>query len=62
MPLLSFTQMKIKYQALEGNKEFYVALDALDLEILHEEVVNALEKSSVIESMLKNAGINYVEP
>jgi hypothetical protein len=53
--------IKIEYKDLEGEKEFFVALDSTALEDLHEEIVDALEKTNSIKLMLKNAQMTYVD-
>jgi hypothetical protein len=53
--------IKIEYKDLEGEKEFFVALDSTALEDLHEEIVDALEKTHSIKLMLKKAQMTYVD-
>lgn len=53
--------LKIQYRDSGGLKEFYVGLDLVDLENLHDEIVDALEKNKAIKSMLKNAKITYID-
>jgi hypothetical protein len=53
--------IKIEYKDLEGEKEFFVALDSIALENLHEVIVTALEKTNSIKLILKNAQITYVD-
>ncbi len=53
--------IKIEYKDLEGEKEFFVALDSTALEDLHEEIVDALEKTNSIKFMLKKAQMTYVD-
>jgi hypothetical protein len=53
--------IKLEYKDLEGEKEFFVALDTASLENLHDEIVDALEKNNSIKLMLKKSQMIYVD-
>lgn len=53
--------LKIEYQDRTGTKELYLALDALDLMTLAEQVFRAEDKAELLQSMLKNAKIPCIE-
>jgi hypothetical protein len=53
--------MKIEYRDSEGEKEFFVALDSIQLENLYEKIVDALDRNEAVKSMLKTAKITYID-
>lgn len=54
--------LKIEYHENDDHKEFYVAVDDLDLEILKEAVERAQKKSASLKAMLKKTNTPYIEP
>ncbi|MHC5936690.1 hypothetical protein [Nostoc sp.] len=54
--------LKIKYRDAEGAKEFYVALDSDDLNNLHDQIVIAIDNRDALESVLKKAEIECINP
>jgi hypothetical protein len=58
----TITQMlKIEYFELNQRKEFFVALEPTDIEQLSEQINRAKQKANSLESMLKNASIEYLD-
>lgn len=57
-----FHSLKVTYREGDTRKEFFVALDALDLEQLSETVNRALQKHQSLRKTLKSAGIEILEP
>lgn len=53
--------MKIEYRDREGLKEFHVALDSVDLNIFHDEIVNAIENNNSLKSMFKKSEIICID-
>ncbi len=58
----TITQMlKIEYFELNQRKEFFVALEPTDIEQLSDQIDRAKQKANSLESMLKNASIEYLD-
>lgn len=54
--------LRITYRDAMGQKEFYMGLDDLGLDVLLEQILRAKEKTEAIRSMLEKASIPYLEP
>lgn len=58
----TITQMlKIEYFESNQRKEFFVALEPSDIEQLYDQINRAKQKANSLESMLKNANIDYLD-
>lgn len=53
--------LKISFNDIEGRKEFFVALDSEDLELLKDEVQRAIEKELVLEKFMNSTNILNIE-
>ncbi|MGB3310362.1 MAG: hypothetical protein WBA86_11515 [Nodosilinea sp.] len=49
--------LKVSFEDVEGTKEFFVALDAFDLELLADEINRALQKEQILRDLMKSANI-----
>ncbi|MEH2067247.1 MAG: hypothetical protein V7K47_03590 [Nostoc sp.] len=54
--------LKIQYRDAEGTKEFYLGLDSDDLDILYQQIGIAIDNRDALESVLKKAEIECVNP
>jgi hypothetical protein len=58
----TITQMlKIEYFESNQRKEFFVALEPTDIDQLYDQINRAKQKANSLESMLKNANIDYLD-
>lgn len=54
--------LKISYRDTQGVKEFYVAMDTMDLDELHAQIIVAIENRKALQLALSDAKIPHLNP